>query len=101
MWEKFSAWYATRRQTTPELHGMQRIKFDIFNELLSKVTEAEDKLNVLKQNYPGYFRFFMEQNGMKEEVNEFIEESRKLKDCPATQYSRYVHGCLLPTLAKH
>ena len=79
---------------------MQRIKFDVFNEKLSKATEVEDKLNMIKNDYPNYYAYFLEQCDMKAELKEFEDECRQLKDCPATQFSKYLHGYLLPTLVK-
>ena len=58
----------------------------------------ESKISVLKADYPTLYLNYLNENDMKEKIEEYIAECFKLREGTAQKYSLYIHGYVVPTI---
>ena len=66
--------------------------------MLGQAENDQKKIEVLKDNYPAFYLAFCHDCNLSKKESQFINECALLSDVGPKQYSKFVHGYVLPTL---
>ena len=65
---------------------------------MGQAINDQEKIEVIKDNYPAFYLTFCSDCNLSDKTTQFINECSLLRDVGPKQYSKFVHGYVLPTL---
>ena len=94
--ERFDYWLQLQPKKD-QVFGYQLINYQKLVSSVAAKSTYNDKINVLKDDYPAVYISFCRYYNLLKEKDEFIDECLALRNTGVFNYPTYVHGGLLPS----